>query len=119
MCNNCGINHETNALEDRDAFDAFLDRLLGEVEPEAPEDFMEEYRTEPDVTVSEDDWKVAVAKNGGTSDVNREYEPGEEWIINVYEDDVLTDSMVVDAVSAKTTQQVANEFAGHLFGYEY
>lgn len=119
MCSNCGINHDTNELEDQDAFNAFLDRLFGDIEPEAPTNFMEEYRTEPDVTVSEDDWKVAVAKNGGTSDVNREYEPGEEWIINVYEDDVLTDSMVVDAVLPKSTQQVANEFARDLFGYEY
>lgn len=119
MCSNCGINHDTNELEDQDAFNAFLDRLLGDIEPKAPTNFMEEYRTSPDVTVSGDFWKIDVAKKGGTTDVSKAYEPGEEWIINVYEDDVLTDSMVVDAVSAKTTQQVANEFAGHLFGYEY
>lgn len=118
MCSNCGINHETNVLEDQDAFDAFLDRLFGDIEPEAPTNFMEEYRTEPDVTLTGDFWKVEVAKNGGTSDVDKSYEPGEEWIINVYEDDVLTDSLLVDAVSAKTTRQVANDFAGHLFGYE-
>lgn len=119
MCSNCGINHETNVLEDQDAFDAFLDRLFSDIEQPEIQDFMDEYRTAPDVTVTGDDWSVAVAKQGGTSDVNREYESGEQWIINVYEDDVLTDSMVVDAVSPKSTQQVANEFAGHLFGYEY
>lgn len=116
MCDNCGINHETNELENQDAFDAFLDRLFGDM-PEVT-NYMDEYRTTPDVTVSGDFWKIDVAKNGGTSDVTKVYESGEEWIINVYEDDVLTDSMVVDAVSPKTTQQVANEFAGHLFGYE-
>lgn len=119
MCANCGINHDTNELEDQDAFDAFLGRLFGDIEPEVPTDFMEEYRTSPDVTVSGDFWKIDVAKKGGTTDVGKLYEPGEEWIINVYEDDVLTDSMVVDAVSAKTTQQVADEFVTHMFGYEY
>ena len=118
MCENCGINHETNELEDQDAFDAFLERLFGDVPEEPQQDFMEEYRTEPDVTLSGEDWKIAVAKMGGTSDLNKVYESGEEWIINVYEDDVLTDSMVVDAVTEKSTQQVVNEFAAHMFGYE-
>lgn len=118
MCSNCGINHDTNELEDDAAFNAFLDRLFGGIEAPEITNYMDEYRTGPDVTVSGDFWKIDVAKMGGTSDVNQEYKPGEEWIINVYEDNVLTDSMVVDAVSAKTTQQVANEFAGHLFGYE-
>lgn len=68
MCSNCGINHETNELEDQDAFNAFLDRLFGDIEPEAPTNFMEEYRTEPDVTLSGDSWKIEVAKKGGTSD---------------------------------------------------
>lgn len=117
MCEHCGINHETNELEDQDAFNAFLDQLFGAEAPEVT-NYMDEYRTEPDVTLSGDSWKIEVAKNGGTSDVNKSYEPGEEWIINVYEDDVLTDSMVVNAVFAKTTQQVANEFATHMFGYK-
>lgn len=118
MCKNCGINHGTNELEDQDAFNAFLARLFGDIEPEAPTNYMDEYHTSPDVTVSGDFWKIDVAKVGGTSDLNQAYEPGEKWIINVYEDDVLTDSMVVDVMSTKTTQQVANELAGHLFGYE-
>lgn len=119
MCSNCGINHETNVLEDQDAFDAFLDRLFGDFpEKQEIQDLMDEYRTAPDVTLTGDFWKVVVAKNGGTPDVDKSYEPGEEWIINVYEDDVLTDSLLVDAVSAKTTRQVANEFAAHMFGYE-
>lgn len=118
MCEDCGINHETNELENQDALDAFLDRLFSDIEQPEIQDFMDEYRTAPDVTVAGDDWSVAVAKNGGTSDVNKVYEPGEEWIINVYEDNDLTDSMVVDAVSPKTTQQVANEVAAHMFGYE-
>jgi hypothetical protein len=80
-------------------------------------DLMVECRTEPDVTVTGDYWKVDVAKQGGTSDVTKAYEPGETWIVNVYEDDNLTDSVVVDAESPKTTQQVANEFAAHMFGY--
>lgn len=117
MCVNCGINHETNEVEDQDALNAFLEELFGAEAPEVT-NYMDEYRTLPDVTVSGDSWKIEVAKNGGTSDVNKPYEPGEEWIINVYEDGVLTDSMVVDAVSVKTTQQVANEFAAHMFGYE-
>lgn len=117
MCENCGINHETNELENQDALNAFLDQLFGAASADVT-NYMDEYRTEPDVTVTGEYWKIDVAKSGGTSDVNKAYEPGEEWIINVYEDDVLTDSMVVDAVSPKTTQQVANEFAGHLFGYE-
>lgn len=117
MCENCGINHDTSELENEDAFNAFLDRLFGGIEAPEITNYMDEYRTSPDVTVSGDFWKIDVAKNGGTSDLDKAYEPGEEWIINVYEDDVLTDSMVMDAVSAKTTQQVANEFATHLFGH--
>lgn len=116
MCEHCGINHETNEVEDQDALNAFLEEIFGAEAPEVT-NYMDEYRTLPDVTVSGDSWKIEVAKNGGTSDVNKPYEPGEEWIINVYEDDVLTDSMVVDAVSVKTTQQVANELATHMFGY--
>lgn len=118
MCENCGINHESNEIEDQDAFNAFLESLFGDFPTSDVQDFMEEYRTEADVTVTGDDWKIAVAKQGGTSDLNQAYEPGELWIINVYEDDQLTDSMVVDAVEVKTTQQVANEFAAHMFGYE-
>lgn len=118
MCENCGINHDTNELEDQDTFNAFLEGLFGDIPAEEMTDYMVEYRTEPDVTLTGDYWKVAVAKQGGTSDVNQAYEPGESWIINVYEDDTLTDSMVVDAVTSKTTQQVVNEFAAHMFGYE-
>lgn len=29
MCENCGINHDTNELEDQDALNAFVDRLIG------------------------------------------------------------------------------------------
>lgn len=118
MCENCGINHDTNELENEDAFNAFLDRLFGGIEAPEVTNYMDEYRTLPNVTVSGDSWKIEVAKNGGTSDVNKPYEPGQEWIINVYVDDVLTDSMVVDAVSAKTTQQVASDFVGYLFRYK-
>lgn len=118
MCENCGINHDTNELEDQDAFNAFFDRLFVGIEAPEITNYMDEYRTSPDVIVSGDFWKIDVAKKGGTSDVDKLYEPGEEWIINVYEDDVLTDSMAVDAVDAKTTQQVADEFAAHMFGYE-
>ena len=86
------------------------------------EDLMAAASHEPDVEItgvySGLEWKVSVSKIGGTNDVNRLYEPGERWFVNVYEDDALTDSYEVDAVTAKSTQQVANEFAAHLFEYE-
>jgi len=118
MCENCGIDHGTGGIENQDAFNAFLESLFGDIPEEEMTDYMVEYRTEPDVTVTGDFWQIAVAKQGGTSDVNQAYGPGEQWIVNVYEDDELTDSMVVDAVTSKTTQEVANEFAAHMFGYE-
>lgn len=119
MCKECGVELDdlldNTSMDDMPDLLALLSGMFGE--PLPIQDFMEEYRTDADVTLTGDSWKVAVAKQGGTSDLNKVYESGEEWIINVYEDDVLTDSMVVDAVSPKSTQQVANEFAGHLFGY--
>lgn len=120
MCENCGINHETSELEDKDAFDAFVGRLAGMI---SVTDRMAEYRTEPDVTLTGDpefgeNWKLAVAKLGGTSDVNKVYEVGEMWIVNTYRGDVLTESIVVESIEPQSTQKVAEAFATHRYDYQ-
>ena len=119
MCTNCGINHETSELEDQDAFDAFLNRAFSVPEVR---DYMAEYRTEPDVTLTGPfnggEWRVEVAKLGGTSDVDKLYEVGEVWIVNVYTEDQLDQSAAIEASKPISTRQVAEEFAEFRFGYE-
>lgn len=117
MCQNCGINHETGVMEDADAVESFLARLLEAFQPEEITSFMDEYRTEPDIILSGEDWKVAVAKVGGTSDVTQEYAFGEEWIIDRYERGELVYSGILKSGESMSTQRAAEEFAGYFYNY--
>ena len=119
MCSNCGINHDTNELENQEAFDAFLSRLFDGFGPVEPTDYFAEYRTESeyDVTGTDEvgDWKISVAKVGGGT-VGKEYPTGEQWLFHAYRNGELTDSMLGTAPEPMTHVKAAEDGALGFFG---
>lgn len=120
MCEHCGINHETNELEDQDAFDAFLDELLN---PPAPTDYLQErgLTSEYDLTGTHEligDWKVSVALVP-KDQVEEEYRHHEQWwVLQGYVGDKLevsTEGAPPEPVTAKLAAEI---YAEYHFGYK-
>lgn len=82
-------------------------------------DYMAEYRTDAELTLrgihDDDDIRVEVAKIGGGT-LGKAYPAGEQWIVNSYVNDELTESTKNAMYSARTHMEVLQVFASAWFG---
>lgn len=144
MCENCGINHDTNELEDQDALNAFLGRLTSEVEDESgtedlfsllaslfggsdePEpgttSFMEDRGLTPEFELSGEfmgkPWTVKVAEIP-LSDIDEEFKDkgSQWWAMDGYWDGELVRSSEGAPPEPVTAKQAAEVYAEFHFDY--
>lgn len=121
MCSNCGINHDTNELEDQEAFDAFLDRLLLGSGP--VESFIEERGLTPEFEMSGElngkTWTVKVAEIP-LENVEDEYrDRGDQWwALDGYYDNELVVSSEGAPPEPVTAEEAAQVYAAYHFDFE-
>lgn len=141
MCENCGINHDTNELEDQDALNGFLSRLIGDGEsddnstddlftllaslfgePEPVVSFMEERGLTPEFELSGESmgkpWTVKVAQIP-LDQIEEQYrDKGSQWwALDGYYDGELVRSSEGAPPEQVTAKQAAEVYAEFHFDY--
>lgn len=140
MCENCGINHDTNELEDQGALNGFLSRLIDGVglddsstddlfnmiaslfdEPEPMEDLFAKHSltSEYDLFGSNElvnDWKVSVVKVPADTPEDSELH-GFDWVLQGYHEGNLVASTAGTPPEPVTAREAAQVFAEYHFGY--
>lgn len=144
MCESCGINHDTNELEDQDALSAFIGRLTGEVEsddnpdalftllaslfggeeedPEPVGSFMEERGLTPEFELSGEfmgkPWTVKVAQIP-LDEIEEEHKihGSQWWAMDGYYDGELVRSSEGAPPEPVTAKEAAEVYAEFHFDY--
>lgn len=133
MCENCGISHDTNELEDQDALDSFLDRLIDESdllsilanlfgEPEPVASFMEERGLTPEYELTGElygkPWAVKVAQIP-LSEISEEFQDkgSQWWALDGYYDGELVRSTEGTPPEPVTAEEAAKIYAEYHFDY--